>query len=152
PPSPRQKLRRTMVMKKTAPAVTVFACACLLLIAAQANAQILLANGQLIESRDGSFADLSGLRYTLENGAQAHLLGGLGSSLAYAGGNTFLAVPDRGPNAVNFNALIDNTTSFIARFHTIKMTLDRNHGPGLPFTLKPHLRATTLLFSSGPLN
>jgi len=32
---------------------------------------------------------------TLENGFPGNRLGGIGSGLAYAGGNTFLAVPDR---------------------------------------------------------
>ena len=35
----------------------------------------------------------------LENGVAGNLLGGVGSGFAYAGGNTFLALPDRGPNA-----------------------------------------------------
>ena len=35
----------------------------------------------------------------LENGIPGNRLGGMGSGLAYAGGNTFLALPDRGPNA-----------------------------------------------------
>jgi len=61
----------------------------------EANAQItLLAVGSLT----GSSADLSGLNNTLENGVSASLLGGLGSGLAWEFGNTFLAVPDRGPN------------------------------------------------------
>ena len=51
-------------------------------------------------SLSGSFSDLStqtsGL---LENGVAGNLLGGLGSGLAYAGNNTFIATPDRGPNA-----------------------------------------------------
>jgi hypothetical protein len=44
-------------------------------------------------------------------GAPANLLGGLGSGIAYASGNTFLALPDRGPNAVAFDAAIDSTAS-----------------------------------------
>lgn len=35
----------------------------------------------------------------LENNVPGNVLGGLGSGLAYAGCNTFLALPDRGPNA-----------------------------------------------------
>ena len=71
----------------------------LVLIHPQAStAQVrLLAIGSLTDSRAGHYADLSGLNNTLENGAAANLLGGLGSGIAYASGNTFLALPDRGP-------------------------------------------------------
>ena len=112
----------------------------------------LLAIGELDGSRAGDQADLSGLTYKLENGAAANLLGGLGSGLAYAGGNAFLALPDRGPNAVPFDSNIDDTVSYINRFHTITMDLDPNHsGSGLPYKLTPTLRATTLLWSLTPL-
>jgi hypothetical protein len=116
------------------------------------NAQVnLLAVGSLTSSSAGSFADLSRLQNTLENGAPANLLGGFGSGLAYASGNTFLGLPDRGPNAVPFDSLIDNTVTYIPRFHTITMDLEPNKGAGLPFTLSPKLRDTTLLFSLTPL-
>jgi hypothetical protein len=116
------------------------------------NAQVnLLAVGSLTSSSAGSYTDLSGLHNTLENGVPANLLGGLGSGLAYASGNTFLALPDRGPNAVSFDSLIDDTVTYIPRFHTINMDLEPNTGAGLPFTLTPKLRNTTLLFSLTPL-
>jgi len=117
------------------------------------SAQIsLLATGTLDQSRAGTFQDLSGLTYTLENGVRANELGGFGSAIAYAGGNTFLALPDRGPNAVPFDSNIDDTDSYINRFHTVTMDLDRNtSGTGLPFTLTPTLRATTPLWSLTPL-
>jgi hypothetical protein len=122
------------------------------LIAAQLNAQVsLIAMGSLTTSRAGSYADLSGLEGTLENGAPANLLGGLGSGLAWGFGDTFLALPDRGPNALPFDSLIDDTVSYIPRFHTIKMDLDHNHGAGLPFTLTARLKDTTLLYSSDQL-
>ena len=112
----------------------------------------LLAVGTLDGSRDGAWADVSGLTYDLENGVPANSLGGFGSAIAYAGGNTFLALPDRGPNAVEFDDAIDNTASYVNRFHTITMDLDRNwSGTGLPFTLTPKLRRTTLLWSRHPL-
>jgi|SRR5579884_2141319 len=80
-------------------ASTAFAFA--LLLAPSCRADItLLAIGTLDDSRGGSFTDLSGLNYKLENGAPANLLGGLGSAIAYASGNTFVALPDRGPNAI----------------------------------------------------
>ena len=104
-----------------------------------------------IGSLDGA-TDLSGLMGTLENGDPASILGGLGSGMAWAGGNTFLDVPDRGPNAVGYDASVDNTVAYIGRFHTIQMTLMPNPGPGLPYFLTPTLTKTTLLFSTDPLN
>src|SRR5439155_3321334 len=58
----------------------------------------------------------------LENGVAGNALGGLGSGLAYAGWNTFVAVPDRGPNALAYDIAVDDTTSFITRFQTIHMS------------------------------
>ena len=116
------------------------------------NAQVnLIAIGSLTESKAGAYADLSGLDGVLENGAPANLLGGLGSGLAWAGGNSFLGLPDRGPNAVPYDSLVDDTVTYIPRFHTLKMDLDKNNGAGLPFTLTPKLKDTTLLYSSSPL-
>ena len=139
-------------MRKSLPSIALVAFVLGLVATSQANAQVnLLAVGSLTSSRAGSFADLSGLHETLENGAPANLLGGLGSGIAYASGNTFLALPDRGPNAVPFDSLIDDTVSYIPRFHTITMDLKPNTGTGLPFTLTPKLRDTTLLWSLTPL-
>jgi len=112
----------------------------------------LLAVGTLDTSRAGEFQDLSGLTYPLENGVRANELGGFGSAIANAGGYTFLALPDRGPNAVSFDSNIDNTVSYINRFHTVTMDLSSNRsGSGLPFNLTPTLRATNLLWSLTPL-
>ncbi|MDO9238336.1 MAG: esterase-like activity of phytase family protein [Aquabacterium sp.] len=102
--------------------------------------------------------DLSGLTGTLESGVAANVFGGMGSGLAWAGGGTFLALPDRGPNAVSYvgGAAVDNTTSYIARFNTVSMGL--THVPSaipagtLPYTLAPTMQSTTLLWSSTPLN
>jgi len=117
-----------------------------------ANAQVkLIAIGSLTSSSAGPNADLSGSTNTLENGAPANLLGGLGSGITWAGGNTFLAVPDRGPNAVGWAGVIDDTASYIERFQTINMDLEPNAGAGLPFTLTPNLQATTLFFSASRL-
>jgi hypothetical protein len=116
------------------------------------NAQIkLLAVGQLTSSSAGPNADLSGLTNILENGAPANLLGGFGSGITWASGNTFLAVPDRGPNAVPWASSLDDTASYIERFHTITMDLETNSGAGLPFTLTPTLQSTTLFYSPSPL-
>ena len=109
----------------------------------------LIAIGQL----PGTGSDYSGLSGTLENGARGDLLGGMGSGLAWAGGSIFLALPDRGPNAVTWQASIDNTTSYVPRFHTLNLQLVRqtDAATGLPFTLVPTLLRTTLLYSERPL-
>ena len=109
----------------------------------------LLAVGTLSGSSAGNFADLSGLTGMLENGVASNHLGGVGSGLAWAGGNTFIAVPDRGPNATAWNASVDNTTSYIPRLQTVTLDLQQQAGV---FTLTPTLTATTLLYSSSPLN
>jgi len=123
------------------------------LLVSQASAEVtLLAIGTLTDSHAGSNADLSGLNYPLENGAPANLLGGLGSGLTYASANKFLALPDRGPNAFPFDSAIDDTASYINRFHTITMELNSSpNAAGLPFTLVPRLIDTTLLWSETDL-
>ena len=140
-------------MKKSASRIALIVLAFGLFAAPRSRAQIqLLAAGTLDQSRAGSFADLSGLTYALENGVPANSLGGFGSAICYASGNTFLALPDRGPNAVPYDSNIDDTDSYINRFHTVTMDLEPNTtGTGLPFTLTPTLRATTLLWSLTPL-
>lgn len=102
---------------------------------------------------NGAFGDLATQTSgPLENGVAGNLLGGIGSGLAYAGGNTFIALPDRGPNAVNYNAAVDNTTSYITRFQTLTLSLTPNApGSALPFSLRPTLKATTLLSSPSAL-
>jgi hypothetical protein len=88
----------------------------------------------------------------LESGVAGNLFGGIGSGLAYAGGDSFIAVPDRGPNATAYNDAIDNTTSYIPRFHTLNLVLTPSPaGARLPFTLTPALLETTLLSSNEPL-
>ena len=128
---------------------TLLASALLTLAASsQAAEPVLIGMGNL----SGSLSDLSGLNYNLESGLAANLLGGLGSGLAWAGGNTFLALPDRGPNANDWNAALDNTTSFISRFHTLQLSLVANApGAALPYTLTPTLQGTTLLSSTTAL-
>ena len=139
-------------MRKVLLPIALVAIALGLVAMPQGKAQVnLLAVGSLTGSSAGSYTDLSGLGNTLESGVPANLLGGLGSGLAYASGNTFLALPDRGPNALVYDTLIDNTVTYIPRFHTVTMDLKRNPGAGLPFTLTPKLRDTTLLFSLTPL-
>jgi len=127
--------------------VALAAAATLALPSAHATID-LIATGTL----SPTLSDLSGLTGTLENGVAANLLGGMGSGLAWAGGNTFLALPDRGPNASVWNPAIDNTTSYIPRFSTVQLGLTASSGGALPFTLTPTLSSTTLLYSSTPLN
>jgi hypothetical protein len=112
----------------------------------------------------------------LENAVPGNRLGGIGSSITYAGGDTFLLLPDRGPNALEYASSIDSTVSYINRFHTFNLRLlpatasdagvqDSNTTPnpvsgltspfdvsGLPFILTPTLRSTTLLWSLTPLS
>ena len=118
--------------------------------APSAQAVDLIAIGSL--SPSGS--DFSGLSGTLENGVRGDLLGGIGSGLTWAGGNTFLALPDRGPNAVDWNASLDNTTSYIPRFHTLTLALTQQPDAStkLPFTLTPSLVGTTLLCNRSALH
>jgi hypothetical protein len=120
----------------------------LLFVTLGAQAQIrLLAVGTLDRSRAGVLTDLSGLNYTLENGAPASLLGGFGSAITYAGGTAFLTLPDRGPNAIPFDSPLSDTVSYINRFHTVNFELGPKNGLGTPFTLDLSLRSTTLLSS-----
>ncbi|MEI9889434.1 MAG: hypothetical protein WDN45_01255 [Caulobacteraceae bacterium] len=122
----------------------VLGCVAALLCVSATHAEVvLLAQGELTRSRAGAYADLSGLKGNLENGQPANQLGGLGSGLAWAGGTTFLAVPDRGPNATNYNAKVDNTVSWINRFHTLSLALVPSTSGELPFVLKPVLTGTT---------
>ena len=94
---------------------------------------------------------------SLESGVAGNILGGVGSGLAYAGGNRFIAIPDRGPNANPYNPLVDDTTSFINRFQTFNLALAANPGydpsdtGSLPYILSPFLVDTTLLFSPSRL-
>lgn len=114
-----------------------------------AHAIDLIAVGQL----SGTIADRSTeTAGKLENGVPGNVLGGLGSGMTYAGCETFLAVPDRGPNAVSYNAAIDDTASYINRFQTLNLHLSSAPaGSALPFTLTPELRATTLLHTNDRL-
>lgn len=140
-------------MKNLISRSVLISCVCVLAALTPSRAQVqLLAVGTLDQSRAGAWQDLSGLRYPLENGVSASLLGGFGSGIAWASGNTFVAVPDRGPNAVSYDSFIDDTVSYVNRFHTIVMDLSpNNNGIGLPFNLTPILRDTTLLWSGSAL-
>lgn len=125
----------------------------LALCASQAHAQVaLIAKGSV----SGAYQDLSSDTATpLENNAPGNRLGGLGSGMAYAGGSTFLTVPDRGPNAVSYNNAMDDTASYINRIETFSLSLapaSADSGTTLPFVLTPTLRRTTLLHSRSSLH
>src|SRR5262245_30281699 len=129
-------------------ATCVFGLGLLLFVTQSYAGQSLIATGTL----DASVGDLATKTFKpLENGAAGNLFGGIGSGLGHAGGDKFIAVPDRGPNAVGYNDCVDSTTSYINRFHTLRLRLVPNTGAGLPYVLKPSLEATTLMSSSTPL-
>jgi hypothetical protein len=109
-------------------------------------------------SVSGTYQDLSARTAApLENGVAGNRLGGLGSGIAYAGGTTFITLPDRGPNAVPFNSSVDDTASYIDRLETFNLALapnpdyDASSVASLPLVLTPTLRNTTLLSSPTPL-
>ena len=130
--------------------VAAAACMAATVLGGQVQASpALLAYGYLPSTMT---TDLSGRTDVLENGNSQAILGGLGSGLAYAGNGTFLATPDRGPNAVPYNSGVDDTTSYISRFQTVQMALAPSNGGSLPYTLTPALAATKLLYSQQPLN
>jgi hypothetical protein len=129
--------------------VATFVSSILLASAAAHAAPILLASGNLAGA-----TDLSGITGTLESGVAGNALGGLGSGLAWAGGNTFLALPDRGPNATAYAGgdVVDNTVSYISRYQTVSLSLTPTGlNTGTPFTLTPTLTGTTLLSNPTPL-
>jgi hypothetical protein len=99
-------------------------------------------------------ADFSKQTTLLENGVdKGDALGGVGSGLAYAGNGVFLALPDRGPNAAAWETSVDNTTSYISRFQTIKMSIRKAPSDSaLPLSISPQLQKTTLLYSPIKLN
>ncbi|MDD2725446.1 MAG: esterase-like activity of phytase family protein [Methylovulum sp.] len=127
----------------------------LLITAPLAQAEVnLIAVGKI----DGSYQDLSPRTApALESGVAGNILGGVGSGLAYAGGNTFIAIPDRGPNATAYNSNVDDTTSYIPRFQTFNLSLAVNPNydaltvGSMPYILSPELTATTLLSNARPL-
>src|SRR5215813_2373222 len=132
-------------------AATLTLLATLLLVSAVRAEPTLIAIGSI----SGSYEDFAtATAAPLENGVPGNRLGGMGSGLAYAGGNTFLGLPDRGPNAVAYagGVPVDNTTSYIARFQTLNLSLaPSDPGSPLPCTLTPMVVDTTLLSSGAPL-
>ena len=139
-------INNTLIKKKKA--LSLFIASALLAGAAHAEVKLIA-----VGTVDGAYEDLSAATAApLENGVPGNRLGGVGSGLAYAGGNTFLALPDRGPNADAYNSAVDDTVSYIARFQTFRLSLQPSDpGSQWPFTLTPTLRDTTLLSSRAAL-
>lgn len=127
--------------------ISAMALACSAALAPAQAAVTLIAKATL----SATDADLSGFTNVLESGVAANLLGGMGSALTWAGGTTFLALPDRGPNATAWNSAVDDTTSYIPRFHTLDLQLAPSVGGSLPFDLTITLQKTTALYSSDNL-
>lgn len=99
----------------------------------------------------GGTLDRSGLTGLLENGVPNAVLGAFGSAIAYTGqGSQYIVVPDRGPNAAPYNPAVDDTTSYVARFHTITLDVTRGAASGTG-AVAPTLLSTTLLSSPTPL-
>jgi len=115
-----------------------------------AHAEItLIADGTI----SGSYEDpRTETAAALENGSAGNMLGGMGSGFAYGGGDTFYALPDRGPNAVSYNDAIDDTASYIPRFHKMTITLaPATDGSALPYVATPFVTRTELMWSAQPL-
>jgi hypothetical protein len=116
--------------------------------AAQASVDLIAVDGLSANASDLSTETSA----PLENGVPGNRLGGIGSGLTYAGRNSFLAIPDRGPNAVSYNSAVSDTSSYIDRIQTINMILAPSApGSALPFALTPTLTGTTLLHSARKL-
>ena len=128
----------------------IASCVSAILAAGAAHAAVeLIAESQVSGAYEDYSVETAG---PLESGVPGNKLGGIGSALAYAGCNSFVALPDRGPNALVYNAAVDNTTSYIPRFHALHLSLaPAAAGAPLPYVLTPFVTETTLLSSSTPL-
>ncbi|WP_133498660.1 esterase-like activity of phytase family protein [Cognatilysobacter terrigena] len=122
----------------------------LLLAAGAASAEVRLVAIDGLSAQDGDRNAATAA--PLENGVAGNLFGGIGSGLAYAGNGFFLALPDRGPNVVPYDSAVSDTTTYIPRFHTLRLDLlPARRGDAMPLRLMPRLLASTLLHSSQPL-
>ena len=129
----------------------IASCVSALVTAGAAQAGVdLIAEGQVSGTYQDYSVETSG---PLESGVPGNMLGGMGSAIAYAGCNSFVALPDRGPNALDYGkAAIDNTTSYIPRFQALHLALaPAAAGSSLPYVLTPFVTETTLLSSITPL-
>jgi hypothetical protein len=136
-------MKRQLFVCAVALAVSAFA------VVGQAAGPVLIAIGSI----SGFYEDFATQTAApLENGLPGNVLGGMGSGISYLGGDYFLALPDRGPNATPSNDCLNDTASYIPRFHTVHMTLAKSAPSStLPFTLTPMVVDTTLLWSARDL-
>src|SRR5690242_5545943 len=128
----------------------IASCVSAILTAGAAQAAVeLIAESQV----SGAYQDFSvETAGPLESGVPGNQLGGMGSAIAYAGCNSFVTLPDRGPNALVYNPAVDNTTSYIPRFHSLHLSLaPAATSSPLPYVLTPFVTETTLLSSLTPL-
>ena len=72
---------------------------------------VLIAVGHISGATDDMAAETAG---PLESGVPGNRLGGVGSGLAHAGGNTFLAIPDRGIPISRASAIFSSIVSACA--------------------------------------
>ena len=128
----------------------IASCVSAILTAGVAHAAVeLIAESQVSGAYQDYSVETAG---PLESGVPGNKLGGMGSALAYAGCNSFVGLPDRGPNALVYNPAVDNTTSYIPRFHALHLSLaPAAAGSPLPYVLTPFVNETTLLSSLTPL-
>ena len=128
----------------------IASCVSAILTAGAAHAAVeLIAESQVSGTYQDYSVETAG---PLESGVPGNKLGGMGSALAYAGCNSFVALPDRGPNALVYNPAVDNTTSYIPRFHALHLSLaPAAAGSPLPYVLTPFVNETTLMSSLTPL-
>ena len=80
----------------------------------------------------GTATDKSGLNGAiLEDGASPNnALNGIGSSIAFAGGNLYYALEDRGPNKIPYSggAAVDNTVNYPDRYQQLRIWLTPSGG------------------------
>jgi hypothetical protein len=141
-------------MKKRSSMVRIAGLAAVISAAVSTRASVTYIGDAVIP---GSGTDMSGLPPTiLEDGVSPqNALNGFGSGLAYAGGNTFYALADRGPNKVAYTggAAVDNTTSYANRYQQFQINLTpvgplQANGTYASYTVQATNTATTLLKNS----
>jgi hypothetical protein len=97
----------------------------------------------------GNGTDMSGLNgQILEDGVSPNnALNGFGSGLAYAGGNLFYALADRGPNKVTYagGTAVDNTTSYPNRYQQFQINVTPDGASPTGYDVNASNVGTTLL-------
>jgi hypothetical protein len=129
--------------------MNLLSVAVLLMSAVSASADVTYIGDVVIQ---GNGTDLSGLPSTLlEDGdSPENALNGFGSGLAYAGGNLFYALADRGPNKVAYpgGTAVDNTTSYPNRYQQFSITVTPSVSSPTGYTVNATNVGTTLLKNS----